>query len=149
GAVLELTYFEVVRSYSSTHPDWRALQAIILINLFAYFAVAYLTSLLAAKLRQVDVKLKYTSGALEDLQALHENIIQSISGGLMTTGLDGHITLVNMAAQKLLERSAGEILDTPINDLFLDALPQVGSERAHGEVRFIANNSFRKTFRVL
>ena len=50
-------------------------------------------------------KLKDTSGALEDLQALHENIIQSISGGLITTGLDGHITLVNTAAQKLFERS--------------------------------------------
>ena len=149
GAVLEVTYFEVVRSYASTHPDWRALQAIILINLFAYFAVAYLTSLLAAKLRQVDVKLKYTSGALEDLQALHENIIQSISGGLITTGLDGHITLVNTAAQRLLERSAAELLDEPVSQIFLDPLPQVGSERAHGEVRFVAGNGFRKTFRVL
>ena len=72
-----------------------ALQAIIFVNLFGYLAVAYLAGLLAAKLRQVDVKLKYTSGALEDLQALHENIIQSISGGLITTGLDGYITLAN------------------------------------------------------
>ena len=66
--------------------------------------MAYLAGLLAAKLRQVDVQLKDTSGALESLQALHENIIQSISGGLITTGLDGRITLVNTAAQKLLER---------------------------------------------
>ena len=93
-AVLELTYFEVIPSYSTTHPGLGALQAIIFVNLFGYLAVAYLAGLLAAKLRQVDVKLKYTSGALEDLQALHENIIQSISGGLITTGLDGHITLV-------------------------------------------------------
>ena len=83
-------------------------QAIIFVNLFGYLAVAYLAGLLAAKLRQVDVQLKDTSGALEDLQALHENIIQSISGGLITTGLDGHITLVNTAAQKLLERSETE-----------------------------------------
>ena len=71
-----------------------ALQAIIFVNLFAYLAVAYLAGLLAAKLRQVDVQLKDTSGALENLQALHENIVQSISGGLITTGLDGRITLV-------------------------------------------------------
>ena len=88
-AVLELTYFEIIPSYSTTHPGMGALQAIIFVNLFGYLAVAYLAGLLAAKLRQVDVKLKHTSGALEDLQALHENIIQSISGGLITTGLDG------------------------------------------------------------
>jgi two-component system, NtrC family, sensor histidine kinase PilS len=100
-------------------------------------------------LRQVDVKLKHTSGALEDLQALHENIIQAISGGLITTGLDGHITLVNTAAQRLLERSEAELKGEPVHKLFLDPLPQVGSERVHGEARFIAPNSFRKTFRVV
>src|SRR5437764_14416100 len=104
GTVLELTYYGVVPSYSTTHPELAALQAIIFVNLFAYLAVAYLTGLLAAKLRQVDVKLKHTRGALQNLQALHENIIQSISGGLITTGLDGYITLVNTAAQQLFER---------------------------------------------
>ena len=81
----------------------QALQAIIFVNLFAFLAVAYLAGLLTAKLRQVGVQLKDTSGALENLQALHENIIHSISSGLITTGLDGRITLVNAAAQ----RSAG------------------------------------------
>jgi two-component system, NtrC family, sensor histidine kinase PilS len=148
GTVLELTYFEVVRSYSTTHPDLKSLQAIILVNLFGYLAVAYLAGQLATKLRQVDVKLKHTSGALEDLQALHENIIQSITGGLITTGLDGHITLVNTAAQKLLEASEAELLGQPIHRRFLDPLPQVESERAHAEVRIVAPNGYRKTFRV-
>jgi two-component system sensor histidine kinase PilS (NtrC family) len=149
GTVLELTYFGVVPSYSTTHPEMPALQAFIFVNLFAYFAVAYLAGLLAAKLRQVDVELKDTSGALENLQALHENIIQSISGGLITTGLDGHITLVNRSAQHLLGRTEAELLGQPVSQLFLDALPTVGSERAHAEVRFVAPNTFRKTFRVM
>ena len=148
-AVLELTYFEVIPSYSITHPGLGALQAIIFVNLFGYLAVAYLAGLLAAKLRQVDVKLKYTSGALEDLQALHENIIQSISGGLITTGLDGHITLANAAAQKLFERSESEFLGQAVEQLFLDPLPIADSERAHGEVRFVAANGFCKTLRVM
>ncbi|MGH9501137.1 MAG: two-component system sensor histidine kinase NtrB [Terriglobales bacterium] len=148
GTVLELTYFEVVPSYSTTHPDLKSLQAIILVNLFGYLAVAYLAGQLATKLRQVDVKLKHTSGALEDLQALHENIIQSITGGLITTGLDGRITLVNSAAQKLLEADEASLLDQPVGRLFLDALPQVESEHAHAEVRLVAPNGYRKTFRV-
>src|SRR4029077_15354949 len=125
--VLELTYFEIIPSYSTTHPGMGALQAIIFVNLFGYLAVAYLAGLLANKLRQVDVKLKYTSGALENLQALHENIIQSITGGLITTGLDGHITLANTAAQKLLERSDSDLLGQAVHQLFLDPLPNAES----------------------
>src|SRR5207253_2901578 len=147
-SILELTNFAINHSYSTTHPHIRLLQAIILINLVAYFAVAYLTGLLAAKLRQVDVKLKFARGALKNLQALHENIIQSITGGLITTGLDGHITLVNTAAKKLLQSSDRELWGQPVEKLFLDPLPSASSEPTHGEVRFIAPNGFRNTFRV-
>src|SRR5437588_1148269 len=115
GTILELTYFEVIPSYSSTHPGLGALQAIIFLNLFGYLTVAYLAGLLASKLRQVDVKLKYTSGALEDLPILHEDIIQSIGGGLITTVLDGYITLVNTAAQTLSEPSEHEFLGQPVD----------------------------------
>ncbi len=149
GMTLELTYFGVIPSYSTTHPEVKALQAIIFVNLFGYLAVAYLAGHLATKLRQVDVKLKRTSGELEDLQVLHENIIQSITGGLITTGLDGRITFVNHAAQKLLEGSEATLVGQPVNELFLDALPQVDSERSHAEVRRLAPNGYRKTFRVL
>ncbi len=149
GTVLELSYFGLIPAYSSSHPDFKTFQAIIFVNLIAYLAVAYLASLLAAKLRQVDVKLKQTSGVLEDLQALHENIIQSISGGLITTGLDGHITLSNHAAQKLLEQTERELWGFPIQHLFQDPLPLMNSKGRYDEVRFVAPNGFRKTFRVM
>jgi two-component system sensor histidine kinase PilS (NtrC family) len=149
GTVLELNYYGLVHSYCTTHPELKALQAIIFVNLFAFLAVAYLAGLLAAKLRQVRVELKDASGALENLQALHENIIHSISSGLITTGLDGRITLVNSAAQKLLERFRSErLLGTPVSKLFLDALPNMESERPHAEVRLDAPGGYRKTFRV-
>jgi two-component system, NtrC family, sensor histidine kinase PilS len=149
GTLLELNYYGVVPSYCTTHPGTKALQAIIFVNLFAFLAVAYLAGLLTAKLRQVGVQLKDTSGALESLQALHENIIHSISSGLITTGLDGRITLVNTAAQRLLERTPAELVGVPVHQLFLDPLPSVESQQAHGEVRFDAPpTKFRKTVRV-
>ncbi len=149
GTVLELTYFEVIPSYSTTHPGLGALQAIIFVNLFGYLAVAYLAGLLATKLRQADVKLRHASGALENLQALHENIVQSISGGLITTGLDGYITLVNAAALQMFDRRENDLVYQPVQQFFLDPLPNVGSERTHAEVRCITPNKFRKTFRVM
>src|SRR5947208_4223645 len=109
GTVLELNYYGLVHSYCTTHPGTKALQAIIFVNLFAFLAVAYLAGLLTAKLRQVGVQLKDTSGALESLQVLHENMIHSISSGLVRTSLDGRITLVNAAGQRPLEHTAAEL----------------------------------------
>jgi two-component system, NtrC family, sensor histidine kinase PilS len=148
GTVLDLNYYAIIPSYCTTHPGLKSLQGIIFVNLFAFLAVAYLASLLTAKLRQARVQLKDTSGALENLQALHENIIHSISSGLITTGLDGRITLVNAAAQGLLERTPGELLGAPVSQLFLDPLPTVESPQNHGEVRFDVPARFRRTVRV-
>jgi len=148
GTVLELNYYAVIPSYCTTHPGLKALLAIIFVNLFAFFAVAYLAGLLTAKLTQVRVQLKNASGALENLQVLHDYIIQSISSGLITTGLDGRITLTNAAAQKLLERSSDELTGSPVRDFFVDSLPTVESDKYHGEIRFDTPGNFRKTARI-
>lgn len=149
AAVVELCFFQIIPSYSLTHPGVRTLQGIILVNLCGYVAIAYLAGVLAAKLRQVDSRLKSTRGALESLQALHENIIQSSSNGLITTGLDGRVALVNPSAEKLLERPEYELVGQRVSDLFQDTLPQPENGVAHGEVRFVAPNEYRKTFRVI
>ena len=148
GTMLELDYYGIIHSYSTSHPKLKALQVVIFVNLFAYFAIAYLAGLLMTKLRQVDVQLKNASGALENLQALHENIVQSMSGGVITTGLDGRITLVNRAAQQLLEISDAELRGRSVADLFLDPLPHFGVASAGAEVRYANAKGFRKTFRV-
>ncbi len=148
GTVLELDYYNVIPSFSTSHPKLQALQIVVFVNLFAYFAIAYLAGSLMTKLRQVDVQLKDASGALENLQALHENIVQSMSGGVISTGLDGRITLVNRAAQQLLEITEAELRGRSVSSIFQDPLPHVGFGRGDAEVRYAASNGFRKTFRV-
>ena len=56
GTILELDFYGVIPSYSNSHPKLKALQVVIFVNLFAYFAIAYLAGLLMTKLRQVDRK---------------------------------------------------------------------------------------------
>ncbi len=148
GALLELSYFDKIHSYSVTHPDLKSLQAIILINLFAYMAIAYLSSNLSNKLRQADVELADKSGALVSLQALHENIINSMTGGLITTDLEGRITFLNAAGQRLLDRRIAEIFGKPVAELFLDRLPVVGSSATRGEVRCTTPGGTEKYFAV-
>ncbi len=148
GGTLELAYFDVIRSYATIRPDPKSLQAIIFINLFAFMAVAYLSSSLTTKLRQVDVQLQDKSGALEKLEALHENIINSMRGGVITTDLEGRVTLLNAPGQALLERRGREVQGQPVSKLFLDRLPDVASSSIHGEVRSLTPTGQEKTFSI-
>ena len=148
GAVLELSYFDVLHTYSVSRPDLKSLQAIIIINLFAYMAIAYLASNLSQKLRQVDVELQDKSGELESLQALHENIIHSMRAGLITTTLEGRITLLNVPGQKLLERRAIDLYGQSVDGVFLDRLPRVDTSPLTGEVRARMAGGAEKTFAI-
>lgn len=146
GSVLELSYFNLIPSYSVTRPDLRSLQVSILINLFAYAAIAYLATQLSNKLRQADVQLEEQSGALENLQALHENVLNSMSGGLLTTGPDGCVRLVNAAGLRLLERKDVEVIGRPVGSFFLDRLPEPGPGVFRCEVTSVTPTSTQKTF---
>src|SRR5215468_3494387 len=147
GSLLELSYFEKIPSYQiSPHGDAKALQAVILINFFAYLAVAHLASALAAKLRQAGRELKDKSGELLSLQALHENVIHSIRSGLITTDLHGRITLLNAPGQKLLQRTASAVYGRHIVELFLDRPPRLDSVPSMGEVRVMTPAGEEKTF---
>ena len=149
GAVVELEFFGIIHSYSPTRTGFNMLLAMLLINLFGYLAIAYLAGRLTAKLRQVDVQLADTSGALESLQALHENVIRSISGGLLTADLEGRITLANPASQTFLEKSEPELLGKAVAQLFVDPLPAPSDAPVHAEVRYRTAAGQLKVFSVI
>ncbi len=130
GGTLELSYFDLIPSYSSNRPDLRSLQLVIVINLIAFSAVAYLANKLANRMRQADVALTDKSFELENLQSLHEIIVRSISSGLITTDLDGTIKLVNPAARSLLERGQKELAGRSVHELFSDPLPSAHQPRS-------------------
>jgi two-component system, NtrC family, sensor histidine kinase PilS len=149
GALLELSYFERIPSFQySARADLKSLQVVIVVNFFAYLAVAHLSSALAAKLRQAGMELRDKSGELLSLQALHENVIHSIRSALITTDLEGRITLMNVPGQKLLERTASSVYGRHISDLFVDRLPHLESLSAQSEVRGLTPSGKEKTFDV-
>lgn len=148
GSTLELSYFDVIGSYAVTRPDWKSLQAWILINGLAYLTLAYLAARLSNRLRQVDVELADKTFALEDLQALHQNIINSISGGLITTDLNGQIKLVNQAGQRMLDRAEDQFAGRPVQEFFLDPLPDAAKVPGQREVRALTPGGSEVLFRV-
>jgi two-component system sensor histidine kinase PilS (NtrC family) len=135
GGTLELSFFDLIPSYSTSRPDLKSLQAVIFINFVGYFLIAYLANKLAGRMRQADVALSDKSSELENLQVLHEIIVHSISSGLVTTGLSGAIKLVNPAAQALLGRREDELAQFNVHELFFDTLPEANAGRREVRTR--------------
>ena len=101
GGMAELMYYNILPRTSVGMPSSKGLQTWILSNLFAFLAVAYLSSLLTQSLRRQTVELEIKRGQLQDLQAFNEDIIHSMRGGLITTDLDGGLTLLNRTAEEI------------------------------------------------
>src|SRR5512146_1202743 len=149
GTLLELSFFEKLPTFqTSPRADSKYLLVVILVNFFVYMAVAHLSSMLAAKLRQAGRELQDKSGELLSLQALHENVVHSIRSGLITTDLEGRITLLNAPGQKLLERTASSVYGRHVSELFLDRLPHLEAVSSQGEVRGLTPAGGEKTFGV-
>jgi two-component system, NtrC family, sensor histidine kinase PilS len=149
GGLLELCYFDKLPSYQvSPRGDLKSVTVVVLSNFFGYLAVAHLASALATKLRQAGRELQDKRGELLGLQALHESVVHSIPSGLVTTDLEGRLTLVNKPGQKLLERTPSSIYGRHISELFLDRLPGLESSSAQGEVRGLTPAGMEKTFGV-
>jgi len=135
GAILDLSYYQIIRSFSVSRPDLKSVQLVVGVNFFAYMAIAYLASNLSAKLRQVGVELHVKSDELQDLQVMQENILHSMRGGLITTDLEGHISLVNQPGLNFLGRKLGDMLGTHISTVFIDPMPEPDSYPVQDELR--------------
>ena len=92
-------------TYSRSEVTLTNLQVEIFISFFGFFAIAYLGSYLAEMLRKTGVELRDQRGQVANLQALNQNIIDSMREGLITTGLEGRITQVNPSGETILSRS--------------------------------------------
>ena len=92
-------------------------------NFCASFIMAYLGTYLAGRLRQARGQAHRSEASLAALQALHEDIVQSVASGLLTFDRRGKVTSVNRAAEALCGRRETEIRGARWEALFPDAPP--------------------------
>jgi len=134
GGMLELAYLpaifpELPVRYQGLHylvttsplaVDLGTLQVKIGGSLFGFFAVAYLSSHLSDRLRQVGEELRHRDGQVASLRAKTENILESMRGGLASTDMAGLIGEVNSPGAALLGVTAEELRGKPIQEIFPD-----------------------------
>jgi len=118
GCVVEATYYEWIPRTATSMPGPRTLESWLGSNLFAFFAVAYLGSLLTQTVRKKGVELEEKSEALKDLQIFNQDIIESMRGGLLTTDLEGRILLINRAGIEITGRGFGVLRGQHVAEVF-------------------------------
>jgi len=118
GTVVELAYYGAIPRTASSLPNLRAAESWLASNLFAFFAVAYLGSLLAQSLKKKGVELEEKNSELKDLQAFNQDIIESMRGGLLTTDLEGRILLLNRAGAEITGHGFGLLRGENTQDVF-------------------------------
>ena len=118
GGALELISSGVISRTATSMPTLRALDSWLASNLFAFFAVAYLGSLLAQTLRKKGVELEAKSEELKDLQTFNQDIIESMRGGLLTTDMEGRILVMNRAGAEITGSGLGQHRGEKIADIF-------------------------------
>ncbi len=90
----------------------------LLVHAIAFGVVGWLGAYLAERLRLTGRQLAERSGAVARLQALNENIIESIQSGLITTDLEGRIRFVNRGAVELTGFPPERWLGEPVHEFF-------------------------------
>ena len=129
GCITEITYYGIIPRTAISTPSPRALESWLGSNLFAFFAVAYLGSLLAQTIQTKGVELERKSEALKDLQAFNNDIIESMRGGLLTVDLEGRILLINRAGAEITGHGFGLLRGENVADVFPGFWPVEMDER--------------------
>ncbi|HSK08541.1 MAG TPA: ATP-binding protein, partial [Vicinamibacterales bacterium] len=89
----------------------------VAINVFGFLAVAALAGSLAENLRRTGARLERASKEIEDLQAFNQDVIDSLTSGLITTDIDGRILTVNRAAEEILGLTSAGLIDHPLAEV--------------------------------
>jgi two-component system sensor histidine kinase PilS (NtrC family) len=107
GILLDLVFYRVIPPLGSSGAP-RDLVAegsftilVIAANACASFIVAYFATYLAEQVRQVRTRALETEASLAELQVLHEDIVQSVSSGLVTFDREGRALTVNRTVEAL------------------------------------------------
>jgi two-component system sensor histidine kinase PilS (NtrC family) len=93
-------------------------------NFAGFYATAFLTSYLAEKLQKTSEELDVNRQNLLELQALNQNVVESVPSGLITISPYGTATFVNPAAMQILELDAQSILGRHMTEIGLFTLSE-------------------------
>ena len=90
----------------------------LMLNVPAFFVIAYLSGLLARKVYEAEGLLKEKQKDYLDLEALKDALIQGVGSGIAITDIKGHVNYFNPRAQTLTSLQEAAVKGKKLSDIF-------------------------------
>jgi two-component system sensor histidine kinase PilS (NtrC family) len=128
GAFLDLSYYGLINPLGYPRPSVREYQVseifyMILVNVAAFYLVAILSSFLSEQIRKSRAELKAKQEDLADLEMLKDNIIQSISSGLIALDEHNKIIAFNKGAEEMFRVTARDVILRDVGEVLPFTVP--------------------------
>jgi two-component system sensor histidine kinase PilS (NtrC family) len=123
GGLLDLHYFNLIEPFGSRLAlfpveDQRFyIFYMIVVNIAAFYLVAFLSSYLSEQTRKSRVELKAKQDDFIQLEALNERIIRSIMSGLITLDDQNRVILFNPAAEDIFAVKSDQAIGRKMTDM--------------------------------
>jgi len=128
GGFLDLSYYELIKPIGYHFPylqDYQSSEIFyrILVNVAGFYLVGLLSGFLSEQIRKSRAELKVKQKDIADLEILKENIIQSISSGLVALDEHGKVIAFNRGAEKIFSIDSRDAIQNDINDIIPFIMP--------------------------
>ena len=138
GSLLDLQYFGIIHPYYIRASELMTYTIgyyfyTLLMNIAAFYLVAFLSSYLAEELRRSGVKLKAKQYDLDQLELLNRNIVQSINTGLITLNNQLEISYINPAVEQISGFGYRDLEGIHIGDIFPKIVPYLSISDRRGD----------------
>lgn len=110
----------------------------VFLNIAAFYLVAIFSSRVSESLRTTHKELEEKEGIVKELQNLNENILQSLTNGLITTDMNGIIISFNKASEEITGWKRGDVVGKCWDNFF----PKFPASNLLLKVKASPENSF-------
>ncbi len=136
GAFLDLNYYGLINPIGYRFPYAQEYQSseifyMILVNVAAFYLVAFLSGFLSEQIRKSRAELKAKQKDIADLEMLKENIIQSVSSGLVALDEHSKIIVFNRGAERIFNIDSRDAIRQDIRDIIPHIMPYLKIYNPH------------------
>ena len=136
GAFLDLSYYGLINPIGYRFPYAQEYQSseifyIILVNVAAFYLVAFLSGFLSEQIQKSRAELKAKQKDIVDLEMLKENIIQNISSGLVALDEHSKIIVFNKGAERIFNIDSRDAIRKDISDIIPHIMPYLKVHSPH------------------
>lgn len=150
GGLLDLQYYGVLPVVSAPAVDEITSRQVfydIFINVTGFYLIAFLSSLLAERLRRSELALKKRQIDFEELENLNRIILANIPSGLIIINNSGRVRSANAGSTAITGYDLEAIYNHPIDELFPDMVVLERGDfktTARGEARLVDKQGRQK-----